>query len=764
MRTLGEALERVARMEWTEIRTRLGQEISKRLDLWSFKLGRTMGHSSSVQPLAVEPAFFFSPDEIPGIAAVLRKHMPDQCAAIVAAADSICNHEFDLLGFEKITFGSRLDWHLDTVHGKRFRRRIWYKVPYLGADAGDSKIVWELNRHQHLVTLAKAYRLTGESRFAQEVFDEWDDWQRGNPYPVGINWVSSLEVAFRGISWLWTYHLLNGTDVLTESFRERLWRSLYLHGRHIERYLSTYSSPNTHLIGEAVGLFFLGMLCPELRGAAEWKQKGWSIVLEEARRQVLADGMHFEQSTYYHVYAVDFFLHARILASRNAVDVPPEFDDTIKRMLEWLSSIGQSGTVPRFGDDDGGRVFDGRRNRGEHLLDPLSTGAVLFGRADWKAVAGGIREETVWLLGPNSAEDYEKLPYEPVPARSLFQPNSGTYIMAEEGETRQQLTIDAGDQGVFDSGHGHADALSVQFSMNKREWLADPGTFSYLPGGEAREAFRGTSGHNTLQVDEQSQAIPRSPFTWKGLPKIEVKSWINTEDFQFFEGCHTGYRRFPQPVVHRRLVFHSAPGLWFFLDLAEGHGTHRLDLSWHFGLDITLEHQEANAWIFSNGSSAQLALLTAGAVDKSSVEQGWYSPAYGKRVPAWVLRHSKTATLPDAFATLMIPSVAKTAELGNFRELPGHQPSPGVYGYCYTTKHAIHQFWFASEKTPWRMGSLASDAQFLYCNFMADGQMDRFILCDGTFLRLDDRLLFEARERTLSYEWRYESARHPAVR
>lgn len=762
MRKLGEALGRVARMEWPEVRTRVGQEISKRFDLWSSKFGRTMEYPSSVQPRAVEPAFFFSPDEIPRIAAVLRKHMPDQCAAIVAAADGICRHEFDLLGFEKITYGNQLDWHLDPVHDKRFPRRVWYKIPYLRADAGDPKIVWELNRHQHLVTLAKAYRLTGESRFAQEIFDEWDDWQRENPYPIGINWASSLEVAFRAVSWLWTYHLLSGTDVLAASFKERLWRSLYLHGRHIERYLSTYSSPNTHLIGEAVGLFFLGTLCPELHGAAEWKRKGWSIVLGEARRQVLADGMHFEQSTYYHVYAVDFFLHARILASRNALRVPPEFDNTIQRMLDWLSSVGQGGAIPRFGDDDGGRVFDGRRNRGEHLLDPLSTGAILFGRADWKAVAGGIREETVWLLGPNAAEDYERLQCDPVPARSLFQPNSGTYIMAEEREIRRQLTIDGGDQGVFDSGHGHADALSVHFSMNKREWLADPGTFSYLPG-ETREAFRGSSGHNTLQVDEQSQAIPRSPFTWKSLPKIEVKSWINTEEFQFFEGRHTGYCRFPQPVVHRRVVFHTASGLWFFLDLAEGQGTHRLDLFWHFGLEITLDHQEPNAWIFSDGGSARLALLAAGSMDKSSIERGWYSPAYGKRLPALVLRYSKSASLPHAFATLMIPSLTNP-ELGKFTEIRGHQTSPGVCGYCYTTKDRIHQWWFASEKEPWRIGSLASDAHFLYCNFTADGQMDHFVLCDGAFLRLDERVLFEAREKVPSYEWRSESTRQPAVR
>ena len=51
----------------------------------------------------------------------------------------------------------------------------------LGLDeAGDSKVTWELNRHQHFVTLAKAYHLSGDHRFANEIFDEWRHWHAEN--------------------------------------------------------------------------------------------------------------------------------------------------------------------------------------------------------------------------------------------------------------------------------------------------------------------------------------------------------------------------------------------------------------------------------------------------------------------------------------------------------------------------------------------------------------------------------------------------------
>jgi uncharacterized heparinase superfamily protein len=764
MRRFGEAFERISRMEWKELRSRVGQEVSKRFDFLTYRLGRTFD-SQNPQRCPEDPHFFFRNSDVSRIAAELRRHMPDHCEAILRVAESICRHEFDLLGYEKLSFSDRVDWHFDPVHGRHFPRLIWYKVPYLRvAEAGDSKIVWELNRHQHLVTLARAYCLTKENRFAQEVLAEWDDWQRENPYPIGINWASSLEVAFRAMSWLWVYHLLGGAGWPTEQFKDRLWRSLYVHGRHIEKYLSTYSSPNTHLMGEAVGLFFLGTLCPEFPAAARWRETGWRVTLQEAGRQVLADGMHFEQSTYYHVYAVDFFLHARILASRNGIRIPQAFDDAIKRMLEWLAAVGQNGIVPRFGDDDGGRVFDGQRNRAEHMLDPLSTGAILFNRAEWKAVAGGLREETVWLLGPNAFGDYEKLLCEPGPMRSLALSSSGTYVMAEDGEIRQQLTLDAGCQGVFDSGHGHADALSVNFSVNQREWLVDPGTFCYLSGSEKRDAFRDTSGHNTLQVDGQSQAVPVNAFAWKLLPKTEITSWISRKEFQFFEALHTGYRRFSDWVEHRRVVFHTAPGLWFFLDLAEGQGTHQLDLRWHLGPGIVLKDRATSGWIFSDGDSSEVALLTADATEQSALEHGWYSPVYGKREQALVLRHSKKAALPQAFATLITPVVASSGELGKFQQIREDQMSSLLFGYSYATEDRIHQWAFAGAHQSWRTGSLESDAHFLYCNSTKDGHVERFILCDGMFLRFGGKALFEAREKVPSYEWRSESRRPTAVR
>src|SRR5262249_45282371 len=179
--------------------------------------------------------------------------------------------------------------------------------------------------------------------------------------------------------------------------------------------------------------------------------------------QVLADGVYFEQSTYYHVYALDFFLHAMLLAERNQIPVPENLRQAVGKMLEALALLLEAGIAPRFGDDDGGRLFEPGRNRVEHLSDPLATGAVLYRRGDFKAVVGQLCQETIWLLGLPGVRQFDQLPAISRQPHSRELGASGVYVMASSRPEPQQLFIDCGPQGAHTAGHGHADALSIQF-------------------------------------------------------------------------------------------------------------------------------------------------------------------------------------------------------------------------------------------------------------------------------------------------------------
>ena len=334
---------RLLAMERSELSDRVRQYVKARLDALRYRLGLEFLDDVNAAPGRRQPRFFFAPENVSSLCSLLKEQLPEQAAEIIRRAEQISRHRFDLLGYESLDYGVQIDWHLDRVHIKRAPRKFWFKIRYLNfQEAGDSKIIWELNRHQHFAILAKAYRLTGDERFAKEIFNQWQHWHDENPYPVGINWASSLEVAFRSLSWIWTYFLLAESPAMLPGFRDEWLRALSISGRHIENYVSTYFSPNTHLLGEAIALFFIGTLCPEIGAADRWKQRGWQIIQEQASRQVLSDGLHFEQSTYYHVYALDLFLHAAVLASLNNVPIPPEFDRTLEKMLDALCLLGRA--------------------------------------------------------------------------------------------------------------------------------------------------------------------------------------------------------------------------------------------------------------------------------------------------------------------------------------------------------------------------------------------------------------------------------------
>lgn len=739
--------KRIQQATWPELATRGRQEVAKRWDYARYRLGaRFEAPRFDLNREVRAPRFFFSSDQLHEICQQLRQRFPQAADQIQQSADQICTHRFNLLGYENLNYGPKVDWHADVVHCKRAPMKPWFKIHYLDFDeVGDSKIIWELNRHQHLVTLAKAYLLTENSRYGEELFRLWYDWRQDNPYPIGINWASSLEVAFRTLSWIWIHHLMPGGTTMPESFPNDLLAALALHGRYIENNLSTYFSPNTHLLGEAVALFFLGTLYASIPGAERWKRKGWQIIQEHAMHQVQSDGMYFEQSLHYHVYALDFFLHARILAAANQVDIGAQFDETIIKMLEVLCTLSQSGPLPHLGDDDGGRVFDPARNRVEHLLDPLSTGAVVFGRGDFK-VAGSLCEETLWLLGKNGISKFDSLAEakSEIPAAL---PSSGLYVMAD-GSTRQQLIIDAGLLGAGRAGHAHADNLSVNVSIGGDEFLSDPGTFSYVSAVMDRGRLRGTGAHNTLRVDGLDQAEPDGPFGWRALPCVQVEMWQHAPSFDLLVANQSLSLKLSNGVLHQRTLFYLSPRFWFVRDLVTGSGEHHLDVSWHFPPKIKIVQGAAPGLFAIHACKEEpyLALLMAeNQASQNQVEEDVWSPSYGKAIPSLTLHISQNRALPCEFAAVLIPVYDAASQPGRLSRLNFKEQSK-VCAYAYDALESVHYLVFNDSGQGWNFGNWSSDAKFFYYETSRAGTLLRWIVSRGSFLAIDGHSLLRENE------------------
>ena len=315
--------------------------------------------------------------------------------------DRIVNGDYDLLGYEGLRFDGAhgaTDWHLDPVSGRRARAAFWADVPYLDPACGDHKVIWELNRHQHWLTLGRASWLTGDHRYRTRFIAEAASWMAANPPRVGANWASALELGLRAISWMWAIELFAAGDVPGEPpWLVDLLLGLDVQLRQVERNLSWYFSPNTHLLGEALALYVAGRTWPEFTRAAEWARIGGDILVGEIDRQVLGDGFHVERSTHYHRYALDFYLLA-LATARLTVDTGREeaLAGVAHRMASALRCVTDAaGRVPLIGDDDGGELFPIAGHAPDDVRPTLAWAASLLRRPE--IAMGPAPEAALWL-------------------------------------------------------------------------------------------------------------------------------------------------------------------------------------------------------------------------------------------------------------------------------------------------------------------------------------------------------------------------------
>jgi hypothetical protein len=165
-------------------------------------------------------------------------------------------------------------------------------------------------------------------------------------------------------------------------------------------------------------------------------------------------------------------------------------------------------------------------------------------------------------------------------------PDGGYYVLATDrgGENEIVIVFDSGPLGLAPlNAHGHADALSLWLSYGGREFLIDPGTFSYYSSADWRSYFRGTAAHNTIRIDGEDQSVPGGTFLWRETADCRAEHVKDTDDFLEVVGFHDGYRRLHDPVIHRRsLRLFKKSRMLVITDRLDCQGVHDIELFFHF--------------------------------------------------------------------------------------------------------------------------------------------------------------------------------------
>lgn len=592
--------------------------------------------------------------------------------ALIDRANRLLEGRWDIFALHDTHLGLPPVWNRDPLTGRlaplAAGKTIDYRCP---ESVGNIKYLWEPGRHSELVTLAQAWRLTGDERYLGGCRTVLVSWFDQCPYPMGVHWASSLELAVRLTNWATAWHLLGGAESSLfagddgQNLSQRWLTSVYQHCHFICGYLSFHSSANNHLVGEYMGLFLGAVTWPCWPESAGWLRVAHDGIECEAIKQNTEDGVDREQAIYYQHEVMRMLLLSYLAGQANGVKFSTTYVKRLEGMVEFIVSLmDTSGHMPMIGDADDAQIL--RLDHGaQHdvFRSLLASCAVMFGRSDFKRAAGAFDDGNRWLLGSEGLRAWNAIPEVVASEPRWAFPEGGYWIFGDSFGSDSEIKglVDCGPIGYLSiAAHGHADALSIHLSVCGEPCLIDPGTYSYWADQPWRDYFRGTAAHNTVRIDGLDQSVSGGRFIWRRKAAARVvRAPASPYSFQF-EGMHDGYLRLADPVEHRRTIdFDSGASRLVVTDALLGHAQHEIEQLWHFSPEIDVVLSENTAIIRGNRFSIDAAFDgIAISLDlfrgSESPILGWYSDSYENKRPTTTLRIRATASAASIRASFHI--------------------------------------------------------------------------------------------------------------
>jgi hypothetical protein len=407
-----------------------------------------------------------------------------------------------------VALGPIPEWNID-ITGSRVWPKLFFKryrglFRRKGNEYGDLRFTWELNRQQHLIGLALAYNLSSDARYADTVLHHIVTWIDENPPFHSLNWMSSMEVSLRLITWCLSLAQLNAVNI-TRADKDKILFSLYQQMRFLGETLSVdlrdagsdTKLKNNHTIVELAGLIIALEFFPMLAEGIRARSDLMGALISELERQTYPDGMHVEQASSYLRFVVEGILVVRLMLPDSQ-----GLDKYIDRYMHALSTFQCSkDSIFVIGDEDNG-----------HVLIPCYES-----RPESLQVALDLYEVLLHQRGSSAeSESHSDRNWHLVSGHTSSLQDSGHWCLRRWiGEQNIALYFRAGKMDFplipGYAPHAHCDLLSFVFAINGEPWLVDRGTYSYKVR-EISDELRYSKAHNTIIVDGFEQMRILGPF------------------------------------------------------------------------------------------------------------------------------------------------------------------------------------------------------------------------------------------------------------
>ena len=471
------------------------------------------------------------------------------------------NFDIHLFGLEILPSQIK-DWSYDFFSKKTFPP-IYSKDINMRTDKyGSAKHVWEYNRMLFLPQLALAYKKTGNRKYFDEIIALLDSWIEQNPYLIGINWYSNIEINIRLINWFLTWEILDvdslvKVDPVVKKFVEDKWiPTIYQHCKYSFDHPSLYSSANNHLISEYSGLFI---------ATSKWRFKeseNWNVCAKaglerEIVKQHSRNGVNKEEAAEYIQFITDFFLLPMLVADNTGDPFSQTYKTTFRNILHYIYNfLDVKGNFPKYGDEDDGRVFVVDEFHKNNFISLLTFGATYFKTPELVFAGAGFDQKNLLFFGEQGRRIFAELTEQASSLRSSSgYPNEGHFILRKQVSESKEIYchFDAAPLGFLSiAAHGHADALSFIIHIDGQPVFIDSGTFCYHTHPQWRKYFLSTLAHNTVTVNNDDQAKFIGPTLWLNHYTVKTKEHSFSDTVDSVTAEHDGYKKYG--ITHTRKI------------------------------------------------------------------------------------------------------------------------------------------------------------------------------------------------------------------
>jgi len=598
----------------------------------------------------------------------------DGLSLLFAEGDEIISGKVRLFGGEAVGLelrppGPLLHWtrcHESQIEGQR-----------------DIKLIWEPARFGWAITLARAYFLSQDERYANAFWKFTDIFLSSNPAYLGLNWVSAQEVALRLTSLVFAYQIFADSAYSNPEQVSRLAESIAQHASRIPPTLAyARAQNNNHLLTEAMGLITAARALSEHSSAKKWLTLGWKWFQQGLQAQISADGSYNQHSTNYHRLMLQTALWVFLLANSVGDPFPERSLKQLAAATHWLQSLldSLSGGVPNLGPNDGAYIFPLSVLPFQDFRPVIQAAGTAF--LGEKTLPNGIWDEmSLWLCAKHD-------PASPIPRdqnpqsmkyESLGSKNPSPLVLKSSSQSWAYLRA-----AHFSSRPGHADQLHLDLWWRGLNIALDPGTYLYNAPTPWENALTSTFVHNTITIGKQEQMSRASRFLYLDWAQGETLYRDYAQDGRLVRAVarHNGYHRLG--IIHQRTVTAVSVG-WRIEDLIlpvkpvpesirvrlhwlvpdwswkimSGEAEATLELLSPFGsigLKIWLEQPPKEPDFAANFSvelvrAGQVLYPLENASKPTNPTWGWVSPTYGVKIPALSFSVNCCGSLPMTLIT-----------------------------------------------------------------------------------------------------------------